>query len=255
MSSWNPDQYERFRDERSKPFFDLLGMVAPILRGRAIDLGCGTGELTKVMHETVGAKATVGLDNSETMLERSNEHAGDGLTFKLGTVLRFRPRKPYDLVFSNAALQWVDDHEDLFPRLAAAVAPGGQIAIQMPANHIHASHVAADAVAREKPFARAIGGVRPWPVLEPEQYAEILDGLGFTGIDAMLRVYVHHLDSREGVVEWVKGTYLTYYRARLDAGEYERYLARYREVLFESLPDNRPFVYTYRRVLLHAVKR
>ncbi len=256
MSSWNPDQYERFRNERSKPFFDLLAMVTPLPGGRAVDLGCGTGELTKLMHEASGAKATLGIDNSETMLERSAEHAGDGLSFRLGTVYRFKPTKPYDLVFSNAALQWVDDHEQLFPKLAEAVAPGGQIAIQMPHNHTHVSHVIADGIAQEEPFFTALGQqVRHWPVLQPERYAEILDGLGFTDIDVVLRVYIHHLESREAVVEWVKGTYLTYYKSRLTEDEYEAYLERYREGLLAALPDQRPFVYTYRRILMHAVKQ
>lgn len=254
MSTWNPEQYEHFRNERSKPFFDLLDMVTPIPGGRAIDLGCGTGELTKVMHERVGAKSTVGLDNSETMLERSREQVGRGLAFKLGTILRFRPRTPYDLVFSNAALQWVDEHESLFPKLAEAVAPGGQIAIQMPDNDTHVSHLVADALADEDPFLRVLGGPRTWPVLAPERYAEILDSLGFTDIEVVLRIYVHHLESRDSIVEWVKGTYLTYYKARLTEQEYEEFLKRYREGLYAALPDTRPVVYTYRRLLMHAVK-
>lgn len=255
MSTWDPEQYERFRDERSRPFFDLLAMVRPIPGGRAVDLGCGTGELTKVLHETVGARATIGLDNSETMLAKSADRAGNGLRFKLGTILRFRPSKPFDLVFSNAALQWVPDHETLFPKLADAIAPGGQLAVQMPANHDHASHVIADALAREEPFlAEMDGHVRNWPVLPVEQYARILDRLGFDDVQALVRVYVHHLPGPEDVVEWVKGTYLTHYRERLSPEGYTAYLDAYRERLLAALPDERPFVYTYKRILLHGTK-
>ncbi|MGE5596348.1 MAG: methyltransferase domain-containing protein, partial [Hyphomicrobiales bacterium] len=147
-SPWNPQQYERFRDERSQPFFDLLELVEPIPGGRAIDLGCGTGELTKVMHERVQARASIGLDNSETMLEKCSQFAGNGLTFRLGTILRFAPHSPFDLVFSNAALQWVPEHYKLFERLVAGLKPGGQLAVQVPANHDHPSHVIAHEVAR-----------------------------------------------------------------------------------------------------------
>lgn len=255
MSSWDPEQYERFRQERSKPFYDLLAMVTPIPGGRAIDLGCGTGELTKVLHETVGARATTGLDNSETMLEKSEAFAGNGLRFKLGTILRFRPSKPFDLVFSNAAIQWVPEHRTLLPKLTEAVAPGGQLAIQMPANHDHQSHIVADAVAREEPFLSAMDGhVRHWPVLPVEEYATILDALGFADLDVSLQIYVHHLPDRGEVVEWTKGTYLTHYQARLSAELFEQYLETYRERLAAVLPDDRPFVYTYKRILIHGTK-
>jgi trans-aconitate 2-methyltransferase len=251
MSSWSPEQYERFRDERSQPFFDLLDLVAPIPGGRAIDLGCGTGELTRVMHERVGARSTVGLDNSETMLERAAQFAGGGLRFKLGTILRFAPRTQFDLIFSNAALQWVPDHERLLPRLAGALAPAGQLAVQVPANHDHPSHLLAHEVAAEEPFRSAIGGyVRTVPVKEPEWYAAKLSALGFGRQSVRLQVYPHLLESAEGVVEWVKGTLLTDYRARMESEMYDAYLARYRERLLPVLGGGRPYFYAFKRILM-----
>lgn len=251
MSSWSPEQYERFRDERSQPFFDLLGLVQPIAGGRAIDLGCGTGELTRVMHDRVGARSTIGLDNSETMLERAEQFAGGGLRFKLGTILRFAPRTRFDLIFSNAALQWVPDHERLLPRLADALAPGGQLAVQVPANHDHPSHLIAHEVAAEEPFRSALGGyVRTVPVREPEWYATTLFALGFDRQSVRLQVYPHVLESAEGVVEWVKGTLLTDYKARLDPAMYDAYLARYGERLLSVLGDQRPYFYGFKRILM-----
>jgi trans-aconitate 2-methyltransferase len=250
-SAWDPGQYERFRDERSQPFFDLLDLVRPIPGGRAIDLGCGTGDLTQVLHERTAARATVGLDNSETMLAASAKHAGHGLTFKLGTVLRFAPRTPFDLVFSNAALQWVPDHAKLFERLVAGIAPGGQLAVQMPSNWDHPSHTLAHEVAREEPFASEMGGyIRQIPVMAPEWYAELLDRLGFSSQHVRMQVYTHHLGSREDVVEWVKGTLLTDYKQRMRPDVYERYLARYRERLMAALEDRRPYFYAFKRLLI-----
>ncbi len=252
-SSWNPEQYERFRNERSQPFFDLLEMVEPIPGGRAIDLGCGTGELTRVMHERVGARSTIGLDNSETMLARSEQFAGGGLRFKLGTILRFAPRKPFDLIFSNAALQWVPDHPKLFERLAAGLAPGGQLAVQVPANHDHPSHRIAHELAREEPFISELGGyARRVPVLEPEQYASVLHGLGFERQQVRLQVYPHVLSGPEDVVEWVKGTLLTDYEQRMAPDTYGRFLAEYTDRLLRALPDARPFFYPFRRILMWA---
>jgi trans-aconitate 2-methyltransferase len=254
-SSWDPDQYRKFAGERAQPFYDLLALCRPVPGGRAIDLGCGPGELTRVLHETVQAKATVGLDNSETMLAAAAAHAGRGLTFKLGTILRFAPTKPFDLVFSNAALQWVPDHAKLFPRLWAGVAPGGQFAVQMPANHDHPSHTEAHALAAEEPFRTWLGGyVRQVPVVAPEWYAALIDDLGASGLHVRLQVYAHHLAERDAVVEWVKGTLLTDYQTRLTPEQYAAFLAAYRERLAAALPERRPHFYPFKRILIWALK-
>ncbi len=254
-SPWNPAQYERFKDERTAPFFDLLSLVEPIPGGRAIDLGCGTGELTAVMHERVKAKSTIGLDNSETMLERSASFAGSGLRFKLGTAMRFAPRAPLDLIFSNAALQWLPDHEKLFVRLANGLAKRGQFAVQMPANHDHPTHQTAFELAAEEPWRSALGGyTRTWPVLPPERYAEILDNLGFQQQSVRLQVYGHHLASRDETVEWVKGTLLTPYQERMAPDAYARFLAAYRERLLPHLANTKPYFYAFKRVILWARK-
>jgi trans-aconitate 2-methyltransferase len=249
--SWDPAQYERFSDERSAPFFDLLMLVEPCMGGRVVDLGCGTGELTQVLHERSGAKSTLGVDSSEAMLERSKSHAGGGLRFELGDIADWVPAEPLDVVFSNAALHWVDDHAELFARLTAALRPGGQLAVQMPANHDHASHLVAERVAAEEPFRAALGGyVRRSPVLSPESYAVLLYRLGYKSQHVRMQVYLHLLPEPGAVVDWVKGTLLTDYKSRLPEGLYEDFVARYRELLLTKLGDDRPFRFTFKRVLL-----
>lgn len=254
-SPWNPDQYARFRNERSQPFFDMLELVRPAPGGRAVDLGCGTGELTPALHARLQASETVGVDNSESMLAKSGEFAGSGVRFERGDIESFAPVGAFDTVFSNAALQWVDGHEELFPRLLNAVAEGGQFAVQMPANDDHPSHLTAHAVAREEPFATELGGYsRAWPVKKPEWYAELLDRLGFTEQSVRLQVYGHHLASRDEAVEWVKGTLLTDYQKRLPPETYEQFLKSYRERLMPQLEDRRPFFYAFKRVLIWGRK-
>jgi len=254
-SKWNPIQYEKFRDERSRPFFDLLSLCVPIVGGRGIDLGCGTGELTRILHQTTGAAQTLGIDSSETMLEKTAEFDDPGLRFEQRGILDFASKEPFDFVFSNAALQWIDGHDALFDHISALVAPGGQLAVQMPANNDHASHVTAHAIAREEPFASAMDGyTREWPVQPPEWYAEKLDRLGFEGVNVRLQVYVHHLESREGVVEWVKGSLLTDYEKRMSPERYAGFLERYRERLLPQLSTSTPFFYAFKRVLLWGQK-
>lgn len=253
--TWNPAQYERFSDERSAPFFDLLALVEPCPGGRVVDLGCGTGELTKVLHERSRASATLGIDTSEAMLERSRSHAGDGLSFELGDIADWVPPEPLDLVYSNAALHWVDDHPALFARLTAALRPGGQLTVQVPANHDHASHLVAERVAAEEPFSEALGGyIRRSPVLSPERYAILLHRLGYQRQHVRMQVYLHVLPEPGAVVDWVKGTLLTDYERRLPAAVYEDFVARYRELLLDELGDDRPFQFTFKRILLWGRK-
>jgi len=254
-ADWSPAQYERFKDERSRPFFDLLALVEPRPATRVVDLGCGTGELTREMHRRLGAAETLGVDSSVAMLAKTSAFAGGGLTFARGDIADFSDAAGFDLVFSNAALQWLPDHERLFARVAALVRPGGQIAVQMPANFDHPSHVVADEVAREPEFRAALGGhERRAPVLAPESYAALLHRLGFRAQHVRLQVYAHELSSRDEVVEWVRGTLLTDYQKRLAPSEFERFLARYREALLPRLADERPFFYPFKRVLLWGRK-
>lgn len=247
---WNPAQYAKYRDERAQPFHDLLALVQPQPDMRVVDLGCGPGGLTRALHETLHARETLGLDSSPAMLAQAAAFAGEGLRFAEGDLGAFSEPGTYDLVFSNAALQWSPDHPALLARLAACLAPGGQLAVQVPANDDAPSHATAVAVAREAPFRDLLDGfVRVSPVLPPEKYAALLNKLGFTEQTVRLQVYGHLLASREDVIEWVRGTTLTDYQKRLPADLWPAFLARYRELLFAQLPDDHPYFYTFKRIL------
>jgi trans-aconitate 2-methyltransferase len=251
--AWNPEQYARFRDERSRPFYELLALVQPQPGMRAIDLGCGTGELTAALHRHVQARETIGLDSSPAMLAKAQAVAGSGLRFVEGEIAAFAADgagERYDLIFSNAALQWVEDHPALLRGLAARLTPGGQLAVQVPANGDHPSHLTAAEVAQEEPFRSALGGhVRHFPILAPEAYATLLDELGFEEQHVRLQVFGHHLGSRDEVVEWVKGTLLTDYQKRLTPEQYGAFLERYRERLRPRLAGTRPYFYAFKRIL------
>src|SRR5262249_18297226 len=213
-------------------------------------LGCGTGELTHELHRRLRARTTLGIDSSPAMLERAAAYSGDGLRFELANITGFAAREAYDLVFSNAALHWLPDQEELLGRLTGAIRPGGQLAVQVPANHDHPSHVVAAEVAEHF----GIAGRRS-PVLAPEAYAAVLDRLGCPEQHVRLQVYVHHLASRDDVVEWVKGSLLTDYQKRLPAERFDEFLARYRERLLPQLSDARPYLFTFERILFWARRR
>jgi trans-aconitate 2-methyltransferase len=253
-SPWSPDQYNRFRTERQQPFFDLLALVQRRPQMRVVDLGCGTGELTRIVHERLAARDTLGIDSSETMLAASREFTTTGLRFTSGDIGHFEATDAFDLVFSNAALHWIADHRALFSRLTRALAADGQLAVQMPANWDHPSHVVAAVAAGEEPFRSALHGFAlDTPVWPPERYAELLHQLGYRAQHVRLQAYLHPLAAADDVIEWVKGTLLTAYQRRLPAALWPAYLARYRALLLAELGEaTRPYLFTFKRLLIWA---
>ncbi|MCB9476492.1 MAG: methyltransferase domain-containing protein [Deltaproteobacteria bacterium] len=252
---WNPTQYDRFQRERSQPFYDLVAMLDARPGMRVLDLGCGTGNLTNDLHMRLGARQTIGIDTSAAMLETRMRLKAQGLELRRDDISTFADDEPFDLIFSNAALHWVDDHPDLFARYAKMLAPGGQWAVQVPANERHASHTTAVAVAGEAPFRDALGGwVRVSPVLEPDEYAVLLDKLGFRDIRAQEHVYPHEMPSTADVVEWVKGTTLTSYMKRLPKELQEPFVDRYRQLLLERVGEHSPYRFEFRRILMWAAR-
>jgi len=249
--TWNPTQYERFRAEREQPFHDLVALITRRPAGQAVDLGCGTGLLTAALHRELDATETLGVDSSDAMLERARCLEVEGVRFVRGDINEWEPDAPVAVVFSNAALQWLPDHPRLFKRLTGMLVPGGELAVQVPANFEHVSHTLASDVAREEPFASAMGGyVRTFAVLAPEAYATLLYSLGFAAQLVRMQVYGHVLESADSVVEWVRGTLLTDYEARLPEALYAQFVARYRERLHAALGDQRPYFYPFKRILL-----
>jgi trans-aconitate 2-methyltransferase len=254
---WNPEQYARFRGQRSQPFFDLLGLVERRPAMRMADLGCGPGELTRALHDLFADSAhqTIGVDSSEAMLAKTGAYAGRGVSFELADLREFAERAEsrgaFDLVVSNAALQWVPDQPRVITSLTAMLKSDGQLALQVPANEDHPSHATVRELVMESPFREALGGfVQVFSNLAPEGYAVLLDRLGYRRQHVRLQVYAHHLPSRIEVVEWLKGSFLTDYQRRLPPALWERFLERYRELLLPRLEDNQPFLYTFKRILV-----
>jgi trans-aconitate 2-methyltransferase len=251
--SWNPDAYAVFSAQRRQPFDDLMAACRRVDGGSIVDLGCGSGELTQELHLGLGASETIGVDRSAAMLEGARgQSAIDGLTFVNADITTWSvPRS--DLVFANASLQWIDDHPTLLRRLAQSVAPGGELAFQVPANFSHPSHRVAVMTAAESPFREALGAQAPASrgdtVLSPSAYAELLYELGAREPKVWLRVYPHLMASPDAVVAWVSGTLLTSYRDVLDEEMYGAFVERYRVKLREVLGDRRPYFYAFARIL------
>lgn len=253
---WQPDQYGRFEQQRARPFWDLAGGIAvdpPI--ERAVDLGCGTGALTAQLATRLDAGEMVGIDNSPNMLASAAERADGRTGFEPGDIATWTSVADHDLVFANASLHWVPDHAAVLARWIAALGPGGRIAVQVPANGDHASHLASVAVAETDPFLSAMGGSPPPDpvtanVLPPEEYATVLYELGVAEPEVQLRVYPHVFTSTEHVVEWTKGSSLTRFFKAMPEELHEPFLDAYRNELIARVGHHEPYLYTFKRILM-----
>ena len=254
--SWDPVQYHRFQQQRRQPFDDLMDLVEPVPMRRAVDLGCGTGELTADLANRFRVDATVGVDNSAAMLAKAVTRGRAGLSFVAGDLAGFTSDHDHDLVFANASLQWVPRHADVLAGWTAALRPGGQLAVQVPSNAEQPSHVAALRAARRPEFADAFGDDGPPPdpvaanVLAPEGYAQLLYDLGFEDQHVRLQVYPHVLPTSAHVVEWVKGTTLTRFAAVLTAEQYRQFVDAYTEELMAMIGECSPYLFPFRRILM-----
>lgn len=255
MADWDPVQYERFRAQRSQPFWDLIDLLQPDRFERAVDLGCGTGALTAAAAERLDIADMQGIDSSPGMLASAGQVDTERVTFRQGDIGIWTADGDHDLVLSNASLQWVGDHPGVLQRWVAALRPGGQIAVQVPANHDHHSHLASTHVAALEPFASAMGGEPPPDpvavnVLAPEQYSTLLYELGIELPHVRLQVYPHVLPSSASVVEWTKGTSLTRFFGRLPAELHQPFVDAYRAELLTRIGEREPYLFAFKRILM-----
>lgn len=254
-TDWNPAQYQRFATQRAQPFWDLVELIHRGAIERAVDLGCGTGDLTVSAAERLGIGHMTGIDSSPAMLEQAEQHGRVQVAFEYGDIARWTSDGDHDLVLANAALQWVPDHQAVLERWIAALAPEGQLAVQVPANHDHPSHLASSHVSHQEPFASAFDGEPPPDptavnVLAPEQYATLLHELGVREPHVRLQVYPHLFERSADVVEWTKGTSLTRFFRRLPAELHDPFVDAYREELLDRIGRVEPYFYAFKRILI-----
>ncbi len=261
---WDPDQYEKFAGLRTLPFLDLSALISTDRPIRLmVDLGCGTGKLTAQLADRLGVKQVIGIDSSPAMLASAEGHQRRNLRFEHGDIGTWSGTGtgPVDLLVANASLQWVADHRAVLARWVGALAAGGQLVVQVPANADHPAHLSVDVVARSDRFAAAFSqtddGVIPPDlvaanVLAPEYYAEVLYQLGFANPQVRLQVYPQVMETSAAVVDWVAGTTLTRVFRRLPEDLHQPFLEAYRRELLSRIGDREPYFYAFKRILMHG---
>jgi trans-aconitate 2-methyltransferase len=257
---WNPAQYLQFAGERLRPALDLLARV-PLERPRTIvDLGCGAGNVTKLLGERWPDAHIIGVDSSPEMLDaaRAATRGDPRYAFVASDLAHWRPEAPVDLVFSNAALHWLPDHAALFARVATMLASGGALAVQMPDNFRAPSHATIATIARSERWRAKLGPVvREPPVAAAADYFAWLSPLS-TRVDIWLTEYLQVLERRADgdhpVAAWTKGTWLVPYLAALDDEEQAEFLRDYMQHLAIAYPareDGRT-LFPFRRLFIIA---
>lgn len=252
---WSPDQYRRFQDARSRPFFDLLARVDVPRASAVADLGCGPGELTRTLAERWPEARVVGVDSSPEMLAAAGPLGIEGrLRFERGDLATWEAPEPLSVVVANASLHWVGDHPRVLARLSSMLHPGGVLAVQMPGNFDAPSHTLLASL-RESPRWAAKLGATPLAsgsVNAPADYLRVLLGLGLRA-DVWETTYYHVLAGDDPVLEWTKGTALRPILSALSAEDAAAFSAEYAALLREAYPRE-PFgtVLPFRRIFFVA---
>jgi trans-aconitate 2-methyltransferase len=251
--SWNPSQYLKFADQRRRPAIDLLARVAAEAPKLVYDLGCGAGNVTRLLAERWPGARVVGVDSSAAMLEKARMEA-PGIAWVQADLATWRPEAPADVIYSNAALHWLDNHRALFPALIGALAPGGTLAVQMPRNHGAASHTGMAEAARSGPWRATLEPLlREGPVQPPSVYFDILAGAGVRA-DIWEVEYLQLLEGQDAVVEWTKGTALKPLLDALDEPWRGQFLADYTARMTAAYPRRADGItlFPFRRLFIVA---
>ena len=257
MSDWNPALYSRYEDERTRPARDLLARVPLTSAARVVDLGCGPGNSTELLVNRFPGAAVTGTDNSGAMLASAKKRL-PAATFELSNIADWQTDVPPDLIYANAALQWVPDHAALMPRLFAALAPGGVLAVQMPDNREEPTHRLMREVAAEAPWAEPIGDYSKLrtELFSIDKYYDLL-AANAVQVDVWRTAYQHPMDSAAAIVDWVRATGLKPFVDRLSPELQTSYLAEYERRVALAYParSDKKLLLAFPRMFIVAQKK
>lgn len=297
---WNPDKYNEFRNIRYQPFFDLMEMISGDGLEHAVDLGCGTGEQTRILAERFPDARFLGIDASAEMLGKSRELERENLSFRQWTVEEYlqaaddltgnaskdlrrpsskdvpsvstddlqgntplhqpgtslqHPEPAPDLIFSNAALQWSDNHEWLFSSLIRLLPENGQLAVQMPCQRDNRLNQLLLELVKDEPFRTGLGGwTRDTPMLDIDAYTEILFENGLDQIQVLQKVYPIIADTPEKLYDFIAGSALIPYMERLPEKDRRALESEFKRRISRSF-GKFPAIYAFKRLLLYGRKK
>lgn len=252
---WNPEVYNQFKNIRYQPFFDLAENISSDGLKKAIDIGCGTGEQTHILSEKFKDAHFLGIDSSSEMLEKSSSLENERLRFKQQTIEElYNSDEKWDLIFSNAALQWSDDHKKLFPKLLSLLSENGQFAVQMPVQSENLLNQILFEMASKEPYKTQLNNWnRVSPVLSLDEYAKMMFDAGLKDLNISIKVYPIIADDAEKLFQFISGSALIPYLEILDQHNQEKFITEYKKRISEKF-ENFPAIYAFKRILLYGRK-
>ncbi|MFM0206658.1 trans-aconitate 2-methyltransferase [Paraburkholderia sediminicola] len=234
-TNWVAKQYVMFESERTRPVRDLLAAVPATDVRVAVDIGCGPGNSTEALAARLPGAAVSGLDSSADMIAAARKRLPQ-FQFEVSDIATWDAPGPYGLILANAVLQWVPNHEQLFPSLVKKLASGGNLAVQMPDNLDEPAHRLLREIAADGPWASKLKGVERTMRYGADWYYSLLNPL-CARVDVWRTVYHHPLaGGADAVVEWFKGSALRPFLAELDDSEEGAFLERYRDTVAQAYP-------------------
>lgn len=253
--TWDPKMYLAFGTERTRPATELLSRIACEVPARVVDLGCGPGNSTAHLAARWPEADLEGVDSSPEMLQ---EARGSRIKARWtqADIALWTPASRFDVIFSNATLQWLPGHAALLPRLASLLTKAGVFAFQVPRNFDEPSHTLIQEVAANGPWAPLLESVRERAgVLSPKAYFGILEP-DFGSIDIWETQYLQTLTGKDAVYHWMMGTGLRPYVNALAGGMRNAFLEAYRARVGAAYPARKSGVtlYPFRRLFCVARK-
>lgn len=251
--AWDPAQYLKFAGPRLRPALDLLQRIDVEAPATVYDLGAGVGNVTRLIAARWPDADIVGVDSSAEMLAKAAAE-NPRIAWRQADLGTWRPDRPADVIYSNAALHWLDGHDRLLPGLLAGLAPGGVLAVQMPRNFGARSHTSITETALDGPWQAALEPLlRPSPVAAPEFYYDLLAPLA-ASLDIWETEYLQVLEGANPVKEWTKGTWLSPLLAALEEPQRSRFEAVYGERVAAAYPPrgDGKTLFPFRRMFLIA---
>ena len=255
MADWNPGQYLKFERDRNKPIMDLFSHVHLEAPKRIVDLGCGPGNSTRFLAARWPEAELIGLDSSKAMLETACKAMPDVQWLALDATGDLSALGRFDLVFSNAALQWMPDHARVLSNWFELLNPGGTLAIQLPCNHGNPVHRTLQRLPESEAWR---GKLRPSPLRQfpAGNYYDILSGLPCE-FELWTTRYYHVLQSHEDIIEWYKGTGFRPYSGQLNEIDQASFLADVLEQIRPFYPPQADgkILFDFERLFFTATKR